>query len=238
MPNEQPSSNGPRRRRGRCHEATGRARRCALRPHRGSQTGYLMRNAKSARRSWPASLEWPGTPRPPGQPRPSRPSPYSALPTNTTEPGTFPAVASGAWSGRAARKGIIGRHGVGAVATFGGAKSVAEGRAAAWGGGDGPPPPRPWGHRTIGVDRSPAMLDIAREKVPYATFELGDLTDLPLEEASVDLAVCRRLCGPTSPAACSPAPRRLPPRSGQTPRLAGLDPRVSQSRRDARTVGR
>ena len=46
------------------------------------------------------------------------------------------------------------------------------------------------GHRTVGVDRSAAMLAIARRKVPQADFRIGDLTRLPLEDGSVDVAVC------------------------------------------------
>ena len=46
------------------------------------------------------------------------------------------------------------------------------------------------GHETTGVDRSPAMLAVAREKVPAARFELGELTGLPTEDKSFDLAVC------------------------------------------------
>jgi len=46
------------------------------------------------------------------------------------------------------------------------------------------------GHRTVGVDRSAAMLAIARRKVPQAEFRIGDLTDLPLDDGSVDVAVC------------------------------------------------
>ena len=46
------------------------------------------------------------------------------------------------------------------------------------------------GHTVVGVDRSPAMLDLARAKLPDARFELGDLADLPLPDASVDAAVC------------------------------------------------
>ena len=46
------------------------------------------------------------------------------------------------------------------------------------------------GHRTVGVDRSAAMLAIARRKVPQADFRVGDLTRLPLEDGSVDVAVC------------------------------------------------
>ncbi|MEJ2862128.1 class I SAM-dependent methyltransferase [Actinomycetospora flava] len=46
------------------------------------------------------------------------------------------------------------------------------------------------GHSVTGVDQSPAMLDLARAKLPDARFELGDLSALPLPDASVDAAVC------------------------------------------------
>jgi ubiquinone/menaquinone biosynthesis C-methylase UbiE len=46
------------------------------------------------------------------------------------------------------------------------------------------------GHRTLGVDRSPSMLSVARAKVPGAAFRLGELTALPVEDRSMDLAVC------------------------------------------------
>jgi SAM-dependent methyltransferase len=46
------------------------------------------------------------------------------------------------------------------------------------------------GHETLGVDRSPAMLAIAGEKVTGARFELGELTRLPTEDNSFDVAVC------------------------------------------------
>jgi ubiquinone/menaquinone biosynthesis C-methylase UbiE len=46
------------------------------------------------------------------------------------------------------------------------------------------------GHTVIGVDGSEAMLEKAREKLPDATFRQGDLTSLPLEDASVDAVVC------------------------------------------------
>ncbi|MEU7789412.1 class I SAM-dependent methyltransferase [Amycolatopsis sp. NPDC049159] len=46
------------------------------------------------------------------------------------------------------------------------------------------------GHRVIGVDSSPGMLARARERVPGADFRLGDLTDLPVDDASVDLVTC------------------------------------------------
>ncbi|MGH6901706.1 MAG: class I SAM-dependent methyltransferase [Geminicoccaceae bacterium] len=46
------------------------------------------------------------------------------------------------------------------------------------------------GHRVIGVDRSPAMLAKAREKLPESAFREGDLEALPLVSGSVDVAVC------------------------------------------------
>ena len=45
------------------------------------------------------------------------------------------------------------------------------------------------GHQTVGVDRSEAMLAIARRKVPQADFRIGDLTRLLLEDGSVNVAV-------------------------------------------------
>lgn len=41
----------------------------------------------------------------------------------------------------------------------------------------------------VGVDASDAMLDVAREKIPSARFELGEHESLPLDDASIDLAV-------------------------------------------------
>jgi SAM-dependent methyltransferase len=46
------------------------------------------------------------------------------------------------------------------------------------------------GHRVIGVDRSPAMLAKARDKLPESEFREGDLEALPVESGSVDAAVC------------------------------------------------
>jgi SAM-dependent methyltransferase len=46
------------------------------------------------------------------------------------------------------------------------------------------------GHTVTGVDQSPAMLDLARAKLPDARFREGDLTRLPLDDESVDAAVC------------------------------------------------
>lgn len=46
------------------------------------------------------------------------------------------------------------------------------------------------GHRVIGIDASPEMLERARARVPQADLRRGDLESLPLEDASVDLAVC------------------------------------------------
>jgi SAM-dependent methyltransferase len=46
------------------------------------------------------------------------------------------------------------------------------------------------GHRVIGVDSSPAMLDVARQKLPGAEFHEADLAALPLPDGHVDLIVC------------------------------------------------
>jgi ubiquinone/menaquinone biosynthesis C-methylase UbiE len=46
------------------------------------------------------------------------------------------------------------------------------------------------GHQVLGVDASPEMLALARERVPEATFRAGRLEALPVVDASVDLAVC------------------------------------------------
>ena len=46
------------------------------------------------------------------------------------------------------------------------------------------------GHRVIGVDSSPDMLDRARTRVPRAEFHEGDLHQLPLPDDHVDLVVC------------------------------------------------
>ncbi|WP_405142767.1 class I SAM-dependent methyltransferase [Sphaerisporangium sp. NBC_01403] len=46
------------------------------------------------------------------------------------------------------------------------------------------------GHKVIGVDSSPDMLAIARSKVSAATFQLGELSRLPVADASIDLVVC------------------------------------------------
>ena len=46
------------------------------------------------------------------------------------------------------------------------------------------------GHRVIGVDGSPEMLAKARADIPGCDFREGDLTSLPVEDQSVDLAVC------------------------------------------------
>ena len=46
------------------------------------------------------------------------------------------------------------------------------------------------GHRVVGVDSSAEMLDVARTKVPDGDFHVGELDDLPVPDASVDLVVC------------------------------------------------
>ncbi|MFE0377830.1 class I SAM-dependent methyltransferase [Streptomyces inhibens] len=46
------------------------------------------------------------------------------------------------------------------------------------------------GYRTIGVDQSPEMLARARHNAPDAEYRRGRLEELPLDDDSVDLAVC------------------------------------------------
>lgn len=46
------------------------------------------------------------------------------------------------------------------------------------------------GHAVIGVDASPEMLLLARERVPAADFRTGDLRALPVEDDVADLVVC------------------------------------------------
>jgi SAM-dependent methyltransferase len=45
------------------------------------------------------------------------------------------------------------------------------------------------GHRVVGVDSSPDMLDQARSRVPSGDFLLGDLNRLPVADNSMDLVV-------------------------------------------------
>ncbi len=45
------------------------------------------------------------------------------------------------------------------------------------------------GCSVVGVDQSEAMLDVARQKLPGARFEVGDLEHLPFNDAAFDLAV-------------------------------------------------
>ena len=46
------------------------------------------------------------------------------------------------------------------------------------------------GHRVVGIDATPEMLERARAKVPEARFETADLASLPLRDGTVDLVVC------------------------------------------------
>ena len=46
------------------------------------------------------------------------------------------------------------------------------------------------GHRVIGVDQSPEMVQRAEAKVPAGRFLLADITAVPLPTASADLVVC------------------------------------------------
>jgi SAM-dependent methyltransferase len=45
-------------------------------------------------------------------------------------------------------------------------------------------------HETFGVDASPEMLAVARETAPEATFDAGDLEDLPFPDDHFDVVVC------------------------------------------------
>lgn len=46
------------------------------------------------------------------------------------------------------------------------------------------------GHQVVGVDATPAMLSLARKKVPGADFRIGQLEALPVQDATVDLITC------------------------------------------------
>lgn len=46
------------------------------------------------------------------------------------------------------------------------------------------------GHRVIGIDSSPHMLQRARTRVPQSDFQRGDLHRLPLADNHVDIIVC------------------------------------------------
>ncbi|MGH7821313.1 MAG: class I SAM-dependent methyltransferase [Candidatus Binatia bacterium] len=46
------------------------------------------------------------------------------------------------------------------------------------------------GHSVIGVDETPEMLEHARRKAPAADLRVGRLDSLPVDAASVDLAIC------------------------------------------------
>ena len=46
------------------------------------------------------------------------------------------------------------------------------------------------GHRVTGVDASPEMLAVARARLPGADLRVGELTRLPVADASVDVVVC------------------------------------------------
>ena len=46
------------------------------------------------------------------------------------------------------------------------------------------------GHRVIGVDDSPGMLAVAREKVPAAEFRRAELHQLPLADGEADVVLC------------------------------------------------
>src|SRR5690348_8741462 len=45
------------------------------------------------------------------------------------------------------------------------------------------------GVQSIGIDSSPALLEEAQRRTPTATFHLGSVTSIPLDDASVDSAL-------------------------------------------------
>ena len=45
-------------------------------------------------------------------------------------------------------------------------------------------------HETYGVDASPEMLEVAKQAAPAATFETGDLEQLPFPDGHFDVVVC------------------------------------------------
>jgi len=47
-----------------------------------------------------------------------------------------------------------------------------------------------WGHRAVGLDRSPLLLEEARREAPGATLLLGDLRALPFHRGSMAAAFC------------------------------------------------
>ena len=46
------------------------------------------------------------------------------------------------------------------------------------------------GYDVVGIDATPAMLEVARTTAASVRFEVGELESIPLDSASVDLAVC------------------------------------------------
>ena len=46
------------------------------------------------------------------------------------------------------------------------------------------------GHHVVGVDQSPEMLEVARQRMPHAGLWLGAMGRLPVRSASSDLTVC------------------------------------------------
>jgi ubiquinone/menaquinone biosynthesis C-methylase UbiE len=46
------------------------------------------------------------------------------------------------------------------------------------------------GHRTVGIDRSEAMLAVAHDKAPLVDWRIGELEALPFDDGSFDIVVC------------------------------------------------
>jgi SAM-dependent methyltransferase len=83
------------------------------------------------------------------------------------------------------------------------------------------------GHDVTGVDGSPEMLGLARERVPDARFLDGDLRDLPVEDGEFDLAVCALALGHCADLRTPVAELARAVRSGGSLVLSDLHPGMS-----------
>ncbi len=83
------------------------------------------------------------------------------------------------------------------------------------------------GHDVTGVDGSPEMLDLARERVPRARFLEGDLRELPVEDGEMDLVVCALALGHLEHVAPPIAELTRAVRSGGDVVLSDLHPAMS-----------
>ena len=83
------------------------------------------------------------------------------------------------------------------------------------------------GHDVTGVDGSPEMLDLARDRVPETRFLEGDLRDLPVEDGEFDLAVCALALGHVEQLAPPVAELARSVRTGGSLVLSDLHPAMS-----------